>query len=288
MEKLPVILPDASGYRYGGERVDGFNDRLDLSLEARQAIAKMAQAVVPEALTDEQIELLELDLGDDRLRKWLSILTMDQALLTEADERGEFRELTDENYRWWRYPSEHPRLPDNARYPLTIGHAAALCGVGAVALRRWTDDGLVPALRGGKRYLYPAAGTLQAMLLAQHERYEIASLLQITRGGEGAALWVKTLGRTIDVMAQQAEAQGQPAGHVEKLRSLAEKVDEGSSLFAEIGTHTWGQGRCAASIDRETLTRISKLSGGDIEIVAESAKAAPTRVRTVGGKVAAE
>jgi DNA-binding transcriptional MerR regulator len=232
--ELPTIRVDASGYRYGGESVDGFADRTDLPDTAREVIAAMARSVTPESLSDVQRALLRQRDERSAADVWLSLVTRDADLVAAADERGDLRSLSETDYDLWRYPQDHPSLPDDARYPLTIGHAATLAGVTQVVLRRWADAGLVPAIRVGERFYFFSAGVLQALLLAKRDRYEISALLKLVRGGDDSAEWARMIGRTLEVMAQAAALQDATAQAASDLERIGDQLVRSSDSFAHI------------------------------------------------------
>ncbi|UGS36113.1 hypothetical protein [Capillimicrobium parvum] len=234
MADLPIIRPDATGYTYDGVSVDGFADRPELPDGTRQVIAAMAEAVAPQTLTALQRKLARLR-ADELANDWLlELLTEDAAQIADADERGDFADLTAEEYRLWRYPGDHPDLPDDAFYPLGIGHAAALAGAKSFVLRRWVDAGIVPAVRVGARYHFFSAGTLQALLLAKRNKQEIAALLKLVKGDDESASWARLIGRTLEVKARTVASYATHTETASDLEAIGGRLVETSDAFAHI------------------------------------------------------
>jgi hypothetical protein len=185
---MPLVRADADGYTYAGEWIDGFADRPELPLTVRVRLARLGERYAPKKLSAAQRELLASPLAErDATRPASPEMEGFQADALDAErawEEGVYDELSDEQREWVSRPSSHPVLPEDVRYPLTLGQLHLLTGASERQLRHWTDEELIPAHRAGTHRRYYSAAAARALLLAHMPPQQVASLITVRRGGE--------------------------------------------------------------------------------------------------------
>lgn len=108
-----------------------------------------------------------------------------------------YDELSDEQREWVSRPSSHPALPEDVRYPLTLGQLHLLAGASERQLRHWTDEELIPAHRSGTHRRYYSAATARALLLARMPPQQVASLIAVRMGGDSGRRLVVMFGSVL-------------------------------------------------------------------------------------------
>jgi hypothetical protein len=206
---MPLVRADADGYTYAGEWVDGFADRPELPLAVRVRLARLGERYAPKKLSAAQRELLASPMAErDATRQPSSEMEGFQADALDAErawEEGVYDELSEEQRRWISRPGSHPALPEDARYPLTLGQLHLLSGASERQLRHWTNEELLPAHRAGSHRRYYSAAVARALLLARTPPQQVASLIALRRGGDSGRRLVVLIG---SVMASVAKGPG--------------------------------------------------------------------------------
>jgi DNA-binding transcriptional MerR regulator len=206
---LPLVRADGRGYTYAGESVDGFADRTALPLEARVRVARLAERYTPKRLSAVQRELLASPQAErDATRRPSAAQEGFQADVEDAaraTEEGVYAELSQKQQEWVAQPGLHPRLPDEIRYPLTLGQLHLLTGASERQLRHWADSHLIPAHRAGTHRRFYSAAVARALLLAQMPPQQVASLTALRHGGEPSRRLAVLIGSVMASVAESAE-----------------------------------------------------------------------------------
>lgn len=220
-DPLPLIRADGMGYTFAGESVDGFADRPELPPPARVRLARLGERYAPRKLSSHQRKLLATPAAErDATRQPSPEHEGFQADATEAErawEEGVYAELSDEQQAWVSEPGSHPSLPDEIRYPLTLGQLHRLTCASERQLRHWTDEGLIPSHRAGSHRRYYSAAVARALLLAQMTSQQLATLIALRRGGDSGRRLAVMIGSVMasaadDAGVGDAERQSIPAG----------------------------------------------------------------------------
>jgi MerR family regulatory protein len=191
---MPLARADGEGYTYGGEWVDGFADRPELSLPVRVRLARLGERYAPRKLSVAQRDLLASPMAErDASRQPSPELDGFQANAQEMErafEDGVYAELTSEQQAWVADPSLHAALASDVRYPLTLGEIHLLTGASERQLRHWSDEGLIPSHRAGAHRRYYSAAVARALLLIETPPQQVATLIALRKGGDHARrLW---------------------------------------------------------------------------------------------------
>lgn len=189
-----TVRADLRGYVLRGEAVDGFDDRPDLPLVDRIAIARMARSYAPGALSDTQRRLLARD--DARPRRASALL------------RG-FTENTLEDekaYRAGLYAGLSARQRTaiaETDFPVSVGQLARLVGATDRQIRHWTDRGLLPAHRVAGQRRYFSAAAVQAASYVRMDKHQMATLATLVRPSSRSATLLSVVGTTLTTLAQR-------------------------------------------------------------------------------------
>jgi hypothetical protein len=206
---LPLVRADGRGYTYAGESVDGFVDRLELPVEARVRLARLAERYTPKRLSEAQRELLASPLAEQDASRRPSAaqegFQADDQEAARAWEEGVYAELSPEQQEWVAQPGRHRRLADATRYPLTLGQLHLLTGASERQLRHWADSQLIPAHRAGTHRRFYSAAVARALLLAQMPPQQVASLTALRHGGELSRRLAVLIGSVMVSVADSAE-----------------------------------------------------------------------------------
>lgn len=189
-----TVRADLRGYALRGEAVDGFDDRPELPLVDRVAIARMARSYAPSALTGEQRRLLARD--DARPRR-ASALLRGFTQNTLEDEEG---------YRVGLYAQLSARQRAaiaETDFPVSVGELTRLVGATDRQIRHWTDCGLLPAHRVAGQRRYFSAAAAHAAALLHMKRYEVATVAKLVRPSPDTAPLVHALGVALTTLAQR-------------------------------------------------------------------------------------
>jgi DNA-binding transcriptional MerR regulator len=224
---LPLVRVDGRGYTYAGESTDGFADRLELPVEARVRLARLAERYAPKRLSEAQRELLALPQAErDASRRPSAAQDGFQADEEEAArtwEEGVYAELSQEHQEWVAQPSLHPKLAEAIRYPLTLGQLHVLSGASERQLRHWTDEDLIPAHRAGTHRRYYSAAVARALLLAQMTSQQVAALIALRRGGQSGRRLAVLIGSVMASVADSADMSEQERSDIlQGARSLVD------------------------------------------------------------------
>ena len=181
-EGRPQLRADRAGYILDGERVEGFADRTDVDERGRRLLARWAEAFTPDALQDEQKQILaEPDPGlSDTERQLLhgAIEDAERDMPLTID-LGLYARLDAEQIRVMREPWTVLGGPRRREYPLNTGEVAKITGTSPKQVRTWEESGLIPAYRiAGRRHFFPAA-LVYAFLLKDLDRNEIRGVGRI-------------------------------------------------------------------------------------------------------------
>jgi len=181
-EGRPQLRADRAGYILDGERVEGFADRTDVDERGRRLLARWAEAFTPDALQDEQKQILaEPDPGlSDTERQLLhgAIEDAERDMPLTID-LGLYARLDAEQIRVMREPWTVLGGPRRREYPLNTGEVAKITGTSPKQVRTWEESGLLPAYRiAGRRHFFPAA-LVYAFLLKDLDRNEIRGVGRI-------------------------------------------------------------------------------------------------------------
>jgi hypothetical protein len=122
-----------------------------------------------------------------------------------AWEEGVYDELSEEQRQWVSRPRSHPALPEDTRYPLTLGQLHLLSGASERQLRHWTNEELLSAHRAGSHRRYYSAAVARALLLARTPPQQVASLIALRRGGDSGRRLVVLLGSVVASAADRAD-----------------------------------------------------------------------------------
>jgi hypothetical protein len=206
---MPLVRADAGGYTYAGEWIDGFADRPELPLAVRVRIARFGERYASKKLSAAQRELLASPMAErDATRQPSQEMAGFQADALDAErawEEGVYDELSEEQRQWVSRPSSHPALPEDARYPLTLGQLHLLSGASERQLRHWTNEELLAAHRAGSHRRYYSAAVARALLLARTPPQQVASLIALRRGGDSGRRLVVLLGSVVASAADRAD-----------------------------------------------------------------------------------
>jgi excisionase family DNA binding protein len=206
---LPLVRADGAGYTYAGDSVDGFADRVDVPIEARVRLARLAERHTPRRLSEAQRELLASPQAErDATRRPSPAqagFQADEEDVARAMEEGVYAELSSKQREWVAQPGSHPQLPDAIRYPLTLGQVHILTGASERQLRHWADEGLIPAHRAGTHRRFYSAAVARALLLAQMPPQQVAFLTALRHGGEPSRRLAVLVGSVIASAAESAE-----------------------------------------------------------------------------------
>jgi DNA-binding transcriptional MerR regulator len=227
INSLPLVRVDGQGYTYAGESTDGFADRLDLPIEARVRLARLAERYTPKRLSEAQRELLASPQAErDASRRPSAAqdgFQADEDEAARAWEEGVYAELPQEQQEWVALPGLHPTLPDAIRYPLTLGQLHILSGASERQLRHWTDEDLIPAHRAGTHRRYYSAAVARALLLAQMTPQQVAALIALRRGGRSGRRLVVMIGSVMASIADSADVSEQERSDIlQGARSLVD------------------------------------------------------------------
>ena len=181
-EGRPQLRADRAGYILDGERVEGFADRTDVDERGRRLLARWAEAFTPDALQDEQKQILaEPDPGlSDTERQLLhgAIEDAERDMPLTID-LGLYARLDAEQIRVMREPWTALGGTRRREYPLNTGEVAKITGTSPKQVRTWEESGLLPAYRiAGRRHFFPAA-LVYAFLLKDLDRNEIRGVGRI-------------------------------------------------------------------------------------------------------------
>ena len=181
-EGRPQLRADRAGYILDGERVEGFADRTDVDERGRRLLARWAEAFTPDALQDEQKQILaEPDPGlSDTERQLLhgAIEDAERDMPLTID-LGLYARLDAEQIRVMREPWTVLGGPRRREYPLNTGEVAKITCTSPKQVRTWEESGLLPAYRiAGRRHFFPAA-LVYAFLLKDLDRNEIRGVGRI-------------------------------------------------------------------------------------------------------------
>jgi hypothetical protein len=205
---LPLIRADGKGYTYAGESVEGFADRPELPLPVRVRLARLGERYAPKKLAPAQRELLATPAAErDATRRPSAEQDGFQADATEAErawEEGVYAELPNEQQAWVSDPGAHPSLPEETRYPLTLGQLHLLTGASERQLRHWTDEELIPSHRAGSHRRYYSAAVARALTLGQMTTQQVATLIALRRGGDPGRRLVVMIGSVMVGVAGSA------------------------------------------------------------------------------------
>jgi hypothetical protein len=206
---LPLVRADGKGYTYAGESIDGFADRPELSPPARVRLARLGEHYAPKKLSPAQRALLATPEAEhDATRRPSAEQEGFQADGTEAErawEEGVYAELSNEQQARVSDPGSHPSLPEDTRYPLTLGQLHLLTGASERQLRHWTNEDLIPSHRAGSHRRYYSTAVARALLLAQMTSQQLATLIALRRGGDPGRRLAVMIG---SVMASVADGAG--------------------------------------------------------------------------------
>ncbi len=206
---MPLVRADTDGYTYAGEWIDGFADRSELPLSVRVRLARLGERYAPKKLSAAQRELLASPMAErDATRPASPEMEGFQADALDAErawEEGVYDELSEEQRQWLSHPSSHPALPEDTRYPLTLGQLHLLTGASERQLRHWTDEELIPAHRAGTHRRYYSTAAARALLLAQMTTQQVATLIALRRGGDSGRRLVVMIGSVMAGVAGDAE-----------------------------------------------------------------------------------
>jgi DNA-binding transcriptional MerR regulator len=224
---MPLIRADGRGYTYGGVSVTGFSDRPELALQVRVRLARLAERYAPKKLSAGQRELLASPLAERDATRQPSPeqdgFQADEEEAARAWEDGVYAELSAEQQEWVSDPSLHPSLPEDARYPLTLGQLHVLSGASERQLRHWTDKDLIPAHRAGTHRRYYSAAVSRALLLAQMTTQQVAALIALRRGGDPGRRLVVLIGSVMASVAGGADVSDQERSDIlQGARSLVD------------------------------------------------------------------
>jgi hypothetical protein len=168
---VPLVRADGTGYTFAGESVDGFDDRPDLPQPLRVRLARLGERYALGKLSTAQRELLATPLAQrDAARQPSRVLDGFQASAVDTErawEDGVYAHLSAAQKDWVADPGSHPLLAHDTRYPLTLHHLCLLSGMDERELRRWVDDGLIPAHPASHGRCYFGAAVARALQLAQ-------------------------------------------------------------------------------------------------------------------------
>ena len=181
-EGRPQLRADRAGYILDGERVEGFADRTDVDERGRRLLARWAEAFTPDALQDEQKQILaEPDPGlSDTERQLLhgAIEDAERDMPLTID-LGLYARLDAEQIRVMREPWTVLGGPRRREYPLNTGEVAKITGTSPKQVRTWEESGLLPAYWiAGRRHFFSAA-LVYAFLLKDLDRNEIRGVGRI-------------------------------------------------------------------------------------------------------------
>lgn len=189
-----TVRADLRGYVLRGEAVDGFDDRPELPLVDRVAIARMARSYAPNALTGEQRRLLARD--DARPRRASALLrgfTQNTLEDEEAYRVGLYAQLS----------ARQRAAIAETDFPVSVGELARLVGATDRQIRHWTDCGLLPAHRVADQRRYFSAAAAHAAALLHMNRYEVATVAKLVRPSPDTAPLVHALGVALTTLAQR-------------------------------------------------------------------------------------
>ncbi len=210
---MPLVRADANGYTFAGEWLDGFADRPELSLPVRVRLARLGERYAPKKLSAAQRELLASPMAErDATRQSSPEMAGFQADALDAErawDEGVYEEISEEQRQWVSRPSSHPALPEDTRYPLTVGQLHLLSGASERQLRHWTNEELLPAHRAGSHRRYYSAAVARALLLARTPPQQVASLIALRRGGDSGRRLVVLLGSVVASAADRADVSEQ-------------------------------------------------------------------------------
>lgn len=168
---VPLVRADGAGYTFAGESVDGFDDRPDLPQPLRVRLARLGEHYAPGKLSTAQRELLATPLAQrDAARQPSRVLDGFQANAVDVErawEDGVYTHLSVAQKEWLADPGSHPLVTRGTRYPLTLRHLGLLSGLDERELRRWVEDGLIPAHPASHGRCYFSAAVARALQLAQ-------------------------------------------------------------------------------------------------------------------------
>jgi MerR HTH family regulatory protein len=205
---LPLVRPDGRGYTYDGGSTDGFADRPELPIEARVRLARLAERYAPKQLSEAQRELLASPLAERDATRQPSAaqdgFQADEEEAARAWEEGVYAELSNEQQAWVSSPGSHSSLPEETRYPLTLGQLHLLTGASERQLRHWTDEELIPSHRAGSHRRYYSAAVARALLLAQMTSQQLATLIALRRGGDPGRRLAVMIGSVMATVADDA------------------------------------------------------------------------------------
>ena len=168
---VPLVRADGAGYTFAGESVDGFDDRPDLAQSLRVRVARLGERYAPEKLSTAQRERLTTPLAErDAAMQPSRALDRFHADAVDAErawEDGVYARLSAAQREWVTDPGSHPLVARGTRYPLTLRHLSLLSGLGERELRRWVDDGLIPAHPACQGRCYFSVAVARVLQLAQ-------------------------------------------------------------------------------------------------------------------------
>jgi MerR-like DNA binding protein len=218
--------PERRGYFLEGKLVKDFKDRPKLSNEERTLLARWAERFAPEQLSDAQRVLLAT--GSDRptVSDEQRELLENQQELRSPYLQALFDALTNEERQWVRKPASHSKLRGKD-YPLSVGDMSALTGASDRQIRKWTDDGLLPAFRQGPDRRFYSAALIRAFALARAPHYSKSVAAAAARGEVGHLLQLiaATIGHAANTMPPKFSAQ---------FTALAEELSRSSKLMRDV------------------------------------------------------
>lgn len=189
------LRTDGVGYLLDDSPIDGFPDRLELPDRQRLTIAEWARRFTPDAVEEAQARLLKQRPEPRRSSPRQRELAANRRILAELDATGLWAGLSTEQRGWVVRPGTHPGLPDDIRYPLTMGQLRRLTGATERQLRWWIDSGLVPAVRDDAARRVYSGGAAWALLLAGLQQPE-KTVLRRVQGG-ASPVFVQLLSATL-------------------------------------------------------------------------------------------
>jgi len=226
---LPLIRADGKGYTIAGESIDGFSDRPELPPPARVRLARLGERYAPKKLSPAQRDLLATPAAERDATRQPSVeqegFQADAAEAERAWEEGVYAELSSEQQEWVSDPGSHPSLPEETRYPLTLGQIHLLTGASERQLRHWTDEEMVPAHRAGSHRRYYSTAVARTLLLAQMSSQQIATLIALRRGGDPGRRIAVMIGSVMSSVAHDSGVgEAQRENMLAAARALAENT----------------------------------------------------------------
>jgi DNA-binding XRE family transcriptional regulator len=231
----PLVRADGDGYTFAGESVDGFADRPELPQSVRVRLARLGERYAPKKLSAAQRELLASPLAElDATMQPSPVLDGFQADAVDAErawEDGVYAQLSAMQKEWVADPGSHPFVARGTRYPLTLRQLHLLSGVDERELRRWADEGLIPAHPARGRRSYFSVAVARALLPARTpsqnstmDSFALQSAV-LAADPEFAAEWERlAVARTVAV-----SLIGYRADHGLSQRELAHRLGMGTS-----------------------------------------------------------